>query len=188
MVLSGTGMESVMSKTRESSTGRQGGGAGWPQRSEGERSEPERSGGHPAGAATGASGRPEVAPDPEVSAKAKRRKFTAKYKLRILQEIDSCTEKGQVGAILRREGLYSSNISAWRKQRETGELRALSPKKRGRRSKQVNPLAKENVQLRRQNERLRKKLKQAETIIEFQKKVSEVLGIPLESPENGDND
>jgi transposase-like protein len=178
----------MMSKARESSTGGDGGGAGGPQRSAGERSEPERSGGHPAGAANRASGGREVPRDPEVSSKAKRRTFTAKYKLRILQEVDSCTEKGEIGALLRREGLYSSNITAWRKQREAGELQALRPRKRGRKSKQVNPLEKEMSKLQRENERLRKKLKQAETIIEFQKKVSEVLGIPLESPDNGEND
>jgi transposase-like protein len=180
------GMESIMRETKKPSTDQREGTAGGPQRSEGERSEPERSGGHTAVAAGQTPSPQRPSPDPEVPAKAKRRRFSAKYKRRILEEIDRCTTKGQVGAILRREGLYSSHVSSWRRQREKGELKALSPKKRGRKAKPVNPLAKEVSQLQRENERLRKKLKQAEIIIEFQKKTSEVLGITLESPENGD--
>jgi len=123
-------------------------------------------------------------PDPEVSQKRPRRRLSAQYKLRILDEVDARTEPGHVGAILRREGLYYSNIRTWRQQRDAGVLHGLSPKKRGRKAKEVNPLAQKVAELERQNKRLQKKLKQAETIIEVQKKVSEILGIPLE--ENGE--
>ena len=123
-------------------------------------------------------------PDPEVPEKKPRRKFTAKYKLQILAEADACTEPGQMGALLRREGLYSSNLTTWRKQREEGLLNALSPKKRGRKEKAKNPLARRVAELERENARLQRKLKKAETIIEVQKKISEILGIPQESIEN----
>ena len=116
-------------------------------------------------------------PDPEVPVKKPRRKFTAKYKLQILQEADVCTEPGQRGALLRREGLYSSNLTTWRRQKDEGLLEALSPKKRGRKEKEKNPLAKKVTELERENERLRKRLKKAETIIDVQKKISEILGI-----------
>lgn len=119
-------------------------------------------------------------PDPEVSEKRPRRRFTAQYKLRILEEIDASNDQGHIGAILRREGLYYSNIRKWRQQHEQGVLHGLSPKKRGRKAKEVNPLAQKVAALERENQRLQKKLKQAETIIEFQKKVSEILGIPLD--------
>ena len=111
-------------------------------------------------------------PDPEVSTKAKRRKFTAVYKQRILEEADRCTKRGEIGALLRREGLYSSNLSKWRREREAGELAALAPKKRGRKQdKEAAELAK----LRRENERLRKQLDQAELIIAAQKKLARLL-------------
>jgi transposase len=116
-------------------------------------------------------------PDPEVPEKKPRRKFTAKYKLRILAEADACTQPGQMGALLRREGLYSSNLTTWHKQRAQGILQAMSPKKRGRKRKQTNPLAKQVAQLEKENRRLQGKLKKAETIIEVQKKISEILGI-----------
>jgi len=119
-------------------------------------------------------------PDPEVPEKKPRRKFTAKYKLQILQEADACTESGQLGALLRSKGLYSSNLTTWRKQRDRGLLDALSPKKRGRKEKEKNPLAPRVAELEKETERLRRKLKRAETIIEFQKKISEILGIPQE--------
>jgi transposase-like protein len=116
-------------------------------------------------------------PDPEVPEKKPRRKFTAKYKLQILQEAEACTEPGQMGTILRREGLYSSNLTTWRRQRDEGLLEALSPKKRGRKEKEKNPLAPKVVDLERENERLKKKLRKAEIIIDVQKKISEILGI-----------
>jgi transposase-like protein len=118
-------------------------------------------------------------PNPEVSSKPVRRRFTAAYKLSILQEADRCTKPGQIGALLRREGLYSSHLTSWRRQRRAGTLAALAPGKRGPKAETRNPLASENDKLRRENERLQKRLKQAEIIIEFQKKVSEILGIPL---------
>jgi transposase len=117
-------------------------------------------------------------PDPEVCEKKPRRRFTAAYKLRILKEFDACTQPVEKGALLRREGLYHSNICTWSRQREKGELQGLSPKKRGRKAKEANPLAKSVAQLERENRRLNEKLRQAETIIEVQKKVSEILGIP----------
>jgi transposase-like protein len=116
-------------------------------------------------------------PDPEVKATKPRRRFTAKYKLGILAEVDACTSKGQIGAILRREGLYSSNLTTWRRQREEGILNGLSPRKRGRKAKEVNPLAKRVAELERENRKLDKKLKQAEIIIEFQKKISQMLNL-----------
>jgi transposase len=117
-------------------------------------------------------------PDPEVCEKKPRRHFTAAYKLRILKEFDACTQPMEKGALLRREGLYHSNICTWSRQREKGELQGLSPKKRGRRAKGVNPLAKKVTQLEQENRRLNEKLRKAETIIEVQKKISEILGIP----------
>ena len=133
-------------------------------------------------------GKPLVMPDPEVPEKKRRRKFTAKYKLHILAKADRCTEPGQIGALLRSEGLYSSNLTTWRKQREKGVLDALSPKKRGRKEKEKNPLVQKVAQLERENERLKKKLAQAETIIDVQKKISEILGISQEPTEDGEID
>jgi len=122
-------------------------------------------------------------PDPEVPEKKARRKFTAKYKLEILREVDACTKPGELGALLRDKGLYSSNLATWRKQRDEGLLDALSPKKRGRKEKEKNPLAPRVAELERETERLRRKLKQAETIIEVQKKISQILGILQEPSE-----
>lgn len=125
--------------------------------------------------------RPEVpqimTPDPEVPEKRSRRKFTAKYKLSILEKADQCTQPGQLGELLRKEGLYSSNLTTWKKQKDDGLLTALSPKKRGRKKIEKNPLAQEVAKLQRENEQLKKKLKKAETIIDFQKKISDLLGI-----------
>jgi len=120
-------------------------------------------------------------PDPEVTEKAVRRKFTAKYKLRILQEAEACTTQGQIGALLRREGLYSSNLTTWRRQREQGILEALSPKHRGPKAKKLDPSARRIAELEKENHQLKEKLKQAETIIDVQKKLSEILQIPLGS-------
>ena len=117
-------------------------------------------------------------PDPEVSGKATRRRFNAQYKLRILQEADNCTSFGQIGALLRREGLYSSNLTTWRCQKERGSLDALSPKRRGPKKKVSDLTTRHNVELELENRNLRQKLKQAETIIEVQKKISEILNIP----------
>jgi transposase-like protein len=121
--------------------------------------------------------------DPEVKVKPERRRFTAEYKLRILKEADNCTGPGQIGALLRREGLYSSNLTQWRLQRAEGVLQALTPRKRG---PKVDPLAEENAALRQRVDRLEAELKRAETIIEVQKKVSELLG--LSGPSNRKSD
>ena len=114
------------------------------------------------------------------------RRFTAAYKLRMLQEVDALSESGQIGALLRREGLYSSNLTTWRRQRDNGTIEALSPKKRGRKALRQDPLLQENEQLRRQNDRLAHRLQKAEAIIDFQKKISEILGI--HQPEFEEND
>lgn len=116
-------------------------------------------------------------PDPEVTSKAVRRKYSPKYKRRILSEADRCTERGAVGALLRREGLYSGQLAMWRKERERRELEALTPKKRGRKAKPVNLLSQRVHDLEKTNRQLEKKLKQAELVIDVQKKVSDLLGI-----------
>jgi len=116
-------------------------------------------------------------PDPEVRDRPRRRTFTAKYKLKILSELDACSEPGEVGAVLRREGLYSSHISNWREKRAAGELQGLAPRKRGPRSR--NPLVAENARLERETARLQEELRKARLIIDVQKKLSEILNIPL---------
>jgi transposase-like protein len=116
-----------------------------------------------------------------------RIQFSAEYKLRIIREANECQD-GELGALLRREGLYSSHLSVWRRQREDGSLVGLTPRKRGRKGKRKDPMADRVTELERENRKLKKRLEQAETIIEFQKKVSEVLGIPLKSPESGESD
>jgi len=124
------------------------------------------------------SGKPSVriAPDPEVSAVSGRRRFSAAYKARIVREADACVEPGEVGALLRREGLYSSNLVNWRREyRKAGEA-ALADDKRGRKVT-TNPLQSEVDKLRRDLERTQKKLAQAEMIIDFQKNLCEILGI-----------
>ena len=118
-------------------------------------------------------------PDPEVVARAKRRRFSAEYKLRILEEAAACSERGQIGSLLRREGLYSSHLTTWRHQREQGQLEALSPKNRGRKPSVDETLAKELAELKRENQRLGNRLQQAETIIDVQKKLSGLLGLTL---------
>lgn len=118
---------------------------------------------------------------PEVPEKARRRRFEAAYKLRILAEAERCIAPGQLGELLRREGLYSSHLTSWRKQRDAGALEALAPKQRGRKPKRKDPLALERERLERENRRLTERLRQAETIIEVQKKVSEMLGISTAS-------
>jgi transposase len=125
------------------------------------------------------------APEPEVRPRAKRRQFSAEYKLRILEEADTCTKRGQIGALLRREGLYSSHLSKWRQQRALGQLEGLSPKKRGR--KAPDPTEVELARLRQENERLRSRLEQAEIIIEVQKKLSQLLGLTEDEAESDEN-
>lgn len=154
---------------------------------EGERSETERAGGaspaggEPVGSRNGSA-------DPEVPAKKPSRRYTAAYKQKVLREADRCTKPGETGALLRREGLYSSLLSSWKRQRAAGELDGLAGKKRGNRSESGGKLSAENKRLRRENRRLERKLRQAEVILDIQKKASELLGIPLNSPEDGEND
>ena len=126
--------------------------------------------------------------DPEVSERPVRRRFSAEYKPQILRQADACNGSGQLGELLRREGLYSSLLSIWRTQRERGTLDALTPKKRGRKPRDNDPLIEENRRLERVNKRLVERLRQAEVIIDVQKKVAEILGIPLQSPEPGEHD
>jgi len=118
-------------------------------------------------------------PDPEVLARPRRRHFSAKEKLRILKEADACREPGGIGELLRREGLYSSHLTDWRRQRDAGALSALC-KKRGRKPTR-SPLCDENNRLRLENARLQRRLEQAEMVIEIQKKVASILGIPLKA-------
>jgi len=122
----------------------------------------------------------------EVTAKPTRRRYTADYKHRILREADTCTRSGELGALLRREGLYSSNLTVWRKQRERGEIEGLAQKKRGPLPKEKNPLAAKVATLERENRQLRARSERAEGLVELQKKVSEILGIELKHNEEKD--
>jgi len=128
------------------------------ERAEGERSE-----------AAGGSAPPEAVPDPELTERPKRRSFTAEYKLKVLKQADACKKPGELGALLRREGLYSSHISTWRRQRDAGEL----GRKRGR--KGADPIEKENAELRRRAERAEAELAKARKVIEVQGNVSALL-------------
>ena len=122
---------------------------------------------------------PPAVPESEVRARAARRRFTAEYKLQILREADQCAGMGEVGALLRREGLYSSHLTTWRRQREHGALVALAPKKRGRSAAAASPLARRVAELERDKARLERRLKQAEAIIDAQKKLAEILGLSV---------
>ena len=123
-------------------------------------------------------------PDPEVVAEAKRRSFTAEYKLGILAEADAAAHSGDIGALLRREGLYSSHLVTWRRERRVGILKGLTPHKRGPRSKR-NPQEEELQKLRRENQRLTEELRKAAIVIDVQKKVGALLGwaLPKADPE-----
>lgn len=174
-----------MEKTRQSQSGK-----AWNQAGVGGTEGGRRPTGVPPTPATAASGG--ISPTPadanEVLEKPSRRRFTADYKLRILEEADCCDGQGTLGALLRREGLYSSHLSTWRKQREQGILDGLAPRRRGRRPKRRDPLVEENQRLQRENQRLLARLEKAETIIEFQKKLSQLLGIPLNHPTTNESD
>lgn len=115
-------------------------------------------------------------PQTEVTEKAKRRRFTAEYKQRIVREAAACREAGEVGALLRREGLYSSHLADWRKGAADGELAALTPKKRGPQPKAVNPRDRELLEAQREVARWKRRAERAEALIEVQKKVSQLLG------------
>jgi transposase len=127
-------------------------------------------------------------PEPEVPEKAVRRRFTVQYKLNIMQQAEACRDERGMGALLRKEGLYSSPLTTWRRQRDTGILSGLKPKPRGRKANPNHPLQVENLQLRKENSRLQRRLKRAELIIDIQKKISQMLGIPLKNPEPGEDD
>lgn len=123
-------------------------------------------------------------PEVEVTAKAQRRRFTAEYKRKVLKEADSCTKAGEVAALLRREGLYGSNLITWRRQREAGERSGLEPKKRGRKARAVDERDRKIAELEHEVMRLLARAEQAEAIIEVQKKVSQLLGIKLLDPDS----
>jgi transposase len=139
---------------------------GEPERRGDERSEAARSGG------SSTLERGAVPPDSEVPARHARRRFTTAYKLEMLRRADACTRHGELGALLRKEGLYSSHLITWRQQREAG----LSPKKRGRKAVPVDPAMKK---LEQENRRLTTRLQKAEALLDFQKKLSSLLQIPL---------
>ena len=134
--------------------------------------------------ATGGSpaGPPAGVPDPGVEAKPTRRRFTTEYKLRLLREVERAREAGEIGAILRREGLYSSHLATWRRERDRVAKVGLAARKRGPEPKVKDPRVK---QLERENAKLRRRNQRLEALVEIQKKASELLGIPL-SPLDGD--
>ena len=157
-----------------------------PESREGERSEPDRDAGALAGGAqNGTPHEKSPVPDAEVRAKARRRTFTAQYKLDILDAVEAARGSGEIGALLRREGLFSSHLTKWNSQRRAGALTGLSPRRRGPTASPPNPLAKRNAELEREVRRLHGRLAQAEAICEIQKKVSALLGIPLDPPPSG---
>ena len=125
-------------------------------------------------------------PDPEVSERPQRRTFSVADKLRVLGEIDRAHPK-EIGAILRREGLYSSNVTRWRRQRDGGQLRGLAPGQPGPKTPPANPLKSDVERLERENARLRERLTRAEAVIDLQKKLSDVLGLPLPSMDHGES-
>lgn len=141
------------------------------------RREPERSEGDRSATGGRSGANPRVHPDPEVVAQAKRRRFTAEYKQRILKETDQAKGSGGIGALLRREGLYSSLLATWRREREAGVLQALAPRKRGPQSKR-DPVQEEIEKLQKDNARLTEQLRKAEIVIDVQKKVGALLGWP----------
>lgn len=120
----------------------------------------------------------------EVKPRATRRRFTAEYKRAILAEADACTRSGELGALLRREGLYSSHLSKWREQRARGELQGLAPKKRGPKPAAKSLLDDRVRELERENEKLRKRAERAEALVEVQKKLSELWGVTLPTPDD----
>lgn len=124
--------------------------------------------------------------DPEVAAMAERRRFSAETKLRILEEAEACTDPGEIGALLRREGIYSSYLHRWRQARDRGQLNGLKAKKRGAKPAADKETLEELEKLKRENKRLRRRLTQAEAIIEAQKKLSLILGVDLEESESSE--
>lgn len=125
-----------------------------------------------------------LAADPEVGAPQRRRTFSARDKLRILAETEQAAasgEPGAIGVVLRREGIYSSMLGEWRRQRDAGALEGLAPRQRGPKPEPVNPHNEENIRLRRENAAMKERLIRAEQIIELQKKLSEMLAVPLKT-------
>jgi transposase len=119
----------------------------------------------------------------EVTEKAKRRQYSTAYKLKILHEADCCTKPGELGAMLRREGLYSSHLAAWRKARAKGERKGLEAKQRGPRAMAADPSAQKLAEQEREMARWKARAERAEALVEIQKKVAALLGIDL--PESG---
>ena len=148
------------------------------ERSDGERSEAERS-------AAASHGGAKNRPNPEVRPRAQRRSFTVAYKQKILAEADAASGSGMIGALLRREGLYSSHLTHWRQERDAGIKQGLTPRTRGPKP-HIDPSAKEMQALRRKNERLTEQLRKAEIIIDVQKKVATLLGLTLAEPDPKD--
>ena len=142
---------------------------------------PERSGGQFDGGATGGS------PSPEVPERPTRRRFTAEYKVRVVEEAEACTEPGEIGALLRREGLWSSSLSRWRRQYRAGALKSMKQRKRGPRAPAGGAVARENKELKQRVTRLERRLRRAEKLLEIQKKVSEILGVSLESADESES-
>ena len=132
------------------------------------------------------SGEKTVVPNPEVQEKARRRGYTAEYKRLILREAEICKEQGQVGALLRREGLYSSNLTAWRHQVERGTLEALSSKKRGPKVRKPDPSVRRITEQEKEIQKLRARLRKAELIIDAQKKIAEIFQLPDDQKEGED--
>ncbi len=128
----------------------------------------------------------EISREVEVVAKPTRRRVTAEYKVKVLKEADACHKPGEIGALLRREGLYGSNLTAWREPRRQGELAGLAQKKRGPAPKATNPLAARVAALEKETVRLNARAARAEALVELQKKVSQILGIELKR--NGEQD
>jgi transposase len=120
-----------------------------------------------------------AATETEVSSKAQRRSFTAEYKRKILQEADACTKQGEIAALLRREGLYSSHLTAWRRLREAGELSGLAAKKRGPKARPVDERDREIAQLKRELAKQTARADKAELIVEVQKKLGELFGVKM---------
>ena len=130
---------------------------------------------------------PSLSGSSKLFAPATRRRFSAAYKRRIVREADRCSQPGELGALLRREGLYGSNLSAWRRQHDAGVLSGRGSPKRGRKARPKDARDQRIAELERERRRLRRKLEQAETVIEIQKKVSTLLGISLKSADEGES-
>ena len=162
---------------------------GTPRGEAAERRGAERSEGPHSGEAS-TSGRPGGGgarpPDPQVRAKAERRRFSAEFKLQVLREADRC-KPGETGALLRRHGIYSSHLSVWRRERDSAAKNGLT-RKRGRKTVEVNPLSPRVAQLEREKRSLEQRLQRAELIIEIQKKASALLGIPLSPLDSSESD